>query len=1229
MSACEPVPPKSVSGAVRAEPTFCLPGTVPNGPKTGCIPCAKGSYENDGVCETCPHNHVSSMDGVTVCEACAAGSVAAADQQKCVPCGAGTFRPQNASDCIPVPPSAIALAGSATYDTCAIGSVPNGPKSECILCRPGSYQVNESCLPCALNSVATLPGSTSCEPCGEGFESAADGQKCSPCFGGFFRHDPMPECMAAPWGAVALPGSRNYTVCGPGTAPNSERTSCSPCRPGTIEINHQCQVCVGNTYAPGAGLAACLECAPGTVVEPDGQGCSPCPAGMFRSSNMSSCSECPVGHVSTRGSATCVLCDAGTEARIRKGTSCDLCRAGFFCVPPSPAAPCPDGFISAAGASSCLPCPRGYISNSDRTQCLECSSGTFQPNGTVRAPAPPHDNATHANTDGRVGGLMQNSCLPCKAGTWSPPATPDRCLECPPGSFPSGDSTKCIRCDSGTYMPNGTLQCVACPGSHHAPKEGTPFKCTECPPGFISTPDRRSCLPCAPGTFRPTGASLARCEQCPAGRVAQFEGSAACTLWCSLSEFDTAFEADEVLALPARSHRRIEDAVKTAVPGTFQRREFALCADRSVFPMREMPPVLAARPASCPIRLALAAPPARPAGSSPLAPSAAPEGYVSDELQTYCKLCEPGTFRNKSLSYCAPCPSGTFAPEAGATVCKECRDAQLCPLATSEPIDVSFFRDLIGRTAEDLVEMGSRTSSRRLLGAADADAAPWPATTAAQEESVDVDLLTEEVVYDTNAASVTKAEIKTEEVAKQRLYRTFAILAGGVGVATLLAGLLLMCYIHVGFALRSRSALYSYYNLIMKAKRIKRVSRLDLLYTEEISAAKTALACAPAPNDTEQSVAGSVATLIGAGAILLAASFVILQFSIANYETIQTLLPGTSPSASAISGPVEASASFLGWTAARSCVVRHQTDLNLSSLLGPSPNATQELEGVIVSWRSILHVDETQPPVAAAVYSASQRSCIVTWRCGNCRIASSAGSGQSSSSTSVAVDFRIVSRLAFAMAVRYSVKVPKYASISGVVMTHGSGERKPTVFRGTLPVTVPILLTALHFEHEADGPPRYEAALRQADNRLSERDEASFGLCSLTRRLSEPECAVESVGFRAAFEVNDAYLLVSRVIRASYLDTAADVAALVGGAFEAVGQLVVADRQGVLRPPTFLLSLLAPLLLSRPHLRSPVDTSLPQSHPAAPPRFPTPRFPLPCACVAPPWAPYASPLSIG
>eukprot|EP00741_Cyanophora_paradoxa_P021014 tig00021326_g20286.t1 len=156
-------------------------------------------------------------------------------------------------------------------------------------------------------------------------------------------------------------------------------------------------------------------------------------------------------------------------------------------------------------------------------------------------------------------------------------------------------------------------------------------------------------------------------------------------------------------------------------------------------------------------------------------------------------------------------------------------------------------------------------------------------------------------------------------------------------------------------------------------------------------------------------------------------------------------------------------------------------------------------------------------------------SSVVTWRCSRCRLLAA---------SNVTVDFRLVSRLAFAVAINYAIHVPSNLSIEGVLIP--SSQAEFSVFRGTLPVTVPVSLFPLHFEDVRDGIPRYDAALRPADNRVAEKGEGSFALCSFTKPLSDPECAGESVAFRALFNIDNVY----RKVKASIADMLADLSSL-------------------------------------------------------------------------------------
>eukprot|EP00741_Cyanophora_paradoxa_P005914 tig00000949_g5732.t1 len=1169
---CQPVPARSVARPGQALPTECEAGRVPNGPKTECIACRKGTYQDGDICRPCPLNQITSFDQAYNCTACDLGTVASADSQTCIRCPMGTYRSEINATCIPTPPRASALQGSAIYTVCANGTVPNVAKSECIPCRSGTYQVEDACLPCPINSIAPRPGHFVCEKCPEGYVAAADSQTCIPCMGGLYRHEPLPSCLRVPSGAVAMPGSRNYTICGPGTVPNPETTSCTRCGKGTYERGGKCRECIGNTYAPEAGMTACLQCAPGTVASFDRQGCDPCPAGSARGANESVCKTCAdTFYANQPGLAACEDCPPGTESSPDR-VECILCRSGSYerngtCVT------CPEGFVSAIGETSCRACDPGSISNAERSQCSPCTIGTYKPRSI-------------------------NLCLLCRPGTYAPEGTPNECLLCDPGFFPSADQGRCLPCDPGFFQPNGTLECVRCPWNHFAAKAGTPFACEECPAGYTSAPGFRSCDPCPVGFFRTKGANSTACEACPPATVARAPGSAVCEA-CPAGKVPREDRADckdcEAGSFP------VNGTCFKCAPKTISAPGDATCgacppghvATASRVSCEPCPAAMYLPPSSdvclrCPVNTI-----ANP-GSAACTPCKT--GYVSDETQTFCTPCAKGSFRNATMAYCDPCPAQTFAAGAGSGECQPCTETQLCPAATSEPIDVGFYEDLIRESLEavfrQMAEEASPTpapapggvrvralrAARRLLAGA---------RRAAGLRAVEVELKTDTVTYDTNTANITRAAIPTEEPAVKEVYRVMTLIGAGVGAAMVLVGLAILVYLKATKDAEARAA------------RAARVAKLDFLYTDVIAENQEALeeaakkaegdkaaaaAAAPAKSLEEmmpgakrgledpkagagaggkeaeasaaeaggkkkeeeegssKSVLGAVFTIIGVGFIIVAVCFVLLQYALANYQIIESLLPGSSPSVAEIAGIFEVSASFRGYFGV--CEARRPA----FSSLAFDPTASPEAHaGVYLDVTGISPLDGEAAPAFTATYNTAQKSCFVVWRCGRCRMTAAAN---------VSVDFRLVSRLAFAVAVNYVVRVPNHFSIVGVVTT--SAEAKLNVFRGSVPVRLPSSLTPIHFENAADGEPRYDAALEPADNRAAERDAASFGLCSLTLPLLHPTCRGEVVGFTAAFDLATVYLLVSRVIRATALDMLADLAALGGLAVTAGAQLVVA-----------------------------------------------------------------------
>eukprot|EP00741_Cyanophora_paradoxa_P025427 tig00000381_g24546.t1 len=208
-----------------------------------------------------------------------------------------------------------------------------------------------------------------------------------------------------------------------------------------------------------------------------------------------------------------------------------------------------------------------------------------------------------------------------------------------------------------------------------------------------------------------------------------------------------------------------------------------------------------------------------------------------------------------------------------------------------------------------------------------------------------------------------------------------------------------------------------------------------------------------------RTVSGAYFTLLGLALTAIAVSFVAAQFFTANYQIVQSLNPGSSPSVGSISGAFAVSATMRGY----------------SGLCAP---ASDGISGVAFVARGF-----SSSGTLATAATDGGRSCK------GCRITSSSEAG---------VNFRFRSRLAFAVSVAYAVALPEGVSASGTIAT-SVGD---VVFRGTEPVTLPVELTPTHFSSDSDGRPRYLAAVTAADARVAQRDAASFVRLPVLRHLS-------------------------------------------------------------------------------------------------------------------------------
>eukprot|EP00741_Cyanophora_paradoxa_P001279 tig00000475_g1236.t1 len=1179
-----------------------------------------GLYQLGDSCLQCPLNSIVSSSGAAECTLCAPGYAASADQQSCEPCPFGTYRSANLSQCTPVPARAAAKQGSAVYEMCGNGTVPSAIRSDCVECRAGSYQLEDQCLPCPPNTITSDPGKDQCETCPEGYEAAADRQTCTPCLAGTYRHAPLVSCQRVPVGAAAVAASRNYTVCN-SIAPNMTMTSCIDCDPGMIadETRQHCRACEPGFFQPdrtsgcercpaalfsqSMQFGQCKECPAGQVPNEKQDGCMWCRPGYGKPANASiclicendhaspdgtGCKKCELGFVSQPDRLACLPCRAGTAESSRSGecvpsgaAECTLCAPGYAASADQQSCePCPFGTYRSANLSQCTPvparaaakqgsavyemCGNGTVPSAIRSDCVECRAGSYQLEDQC-LPCPPNTITSDPGKDqcetcpeGYEAAADRQTCTPCLAGTYrhaplvscqrvpvgaAAVAASRNYTVCARGTVPSDDLATCLPCPRGTYerdwRPASASSCHVCPAAYFANAPGR-AQCDFCPPGTESADNRVACTPCPLGYAEVNGTRT--CRFCDEGTVAEDQGAVECRS-CAPGEISN---GDRTRCTPCqagtfkpRNMNVYSSECIACTPGTFMPEGSQACL-------------------RCPENFIA------PDPGTAFACTPCDAGYTASANRRVCEPCALGFYRpldsnstgNATMSYCEPCPSGTFAAAAGSAACTLCSSTQLCPIATSEPIDISDFKKLISETISEALAAAKEglqpatgrvrrglLLARRLLGAGDF-------LKRISSDETAMSFVSENVTYDTNTATIVRPEIRTEEVAKQRLYLVFALLVSCVGVLLLLAGVCLYSYLKVPLASPSERKLERAEH---RQRRAERIMKLDRLYTNLI-ATKRQEVKGDAKNETaktqqeeaaedeeenQKTLYGVIFTMIGIGLAAIAAGYVLLQFSIANFSIIQTLQPGASPSAADIAGALNVTASFAGFAGPCQIVQRAgESALNVSRFDGRA--------GVDVFVSGIGPVDGWPAPVAETSFSAGRRTCLVSWRCAKCRLLAA---------SNVTVDFRLVSRLALAVAVNYAIQVPSNLSIEGVIVP--SSQAEFSVFRGTVPVTVPVSLFPLHFEDERDGTPRYDAALRPADNRATEKGEGSFGLCSFTKPLSDPECAGESVTFRVLFNIDNIYVRVYRKVKASIADMLADLSSLTQTAIAIGGQIAV------------------------------------------------------------------------
>lgn len=440
--------------------TPCPKGTfaAPGSPK--CLPqktCSPGFARPQlGQCEECFGSRIS--DGTfPKCRTCPPGFNGNKEFRatKCTPCPAGTARRAKEFRCEPCEPGENSFVTGAEF--CYPDNTPCAPnffrnsRGVCKQCAVNQRfdPDTKRCIACPKNSLSKGALSTTCTPCPSGSQASKGQGRCI-CKLGF-------EFMA---GRGATSGS------------------CRKCRPGTVRGRNNgrtrssgraflCQECPQDTFAPRAGMKACLPCPEGSRQPRSGQRkCvrdPPCRNGLVPSDEygcVDPSTNCPPNfgriqvtqvqppHCNPRScpDGLALIKEVGGQALISAGfgdekSPCEFCNCGackkgerydavnFFCTN------CDREQTSAGGlVRVCRKCPKGMVGAIGRCACIDRRE------------------------------MRNGKCMPCPTGTFGFDDRPG-CEPCPPGTFSNREEAKrCRKCKRGTFSSEaGSSSCQPCP----------------------------------------------------------------------------------------------------------------------------------------------------------------------------------------------------------------------------------------------------------------------------------------------------------------------------------------------------------------------------------------------------------------------------------------------------------------------------------------------------------------------------------------------------------------------------------------------------------------------------------------------------------------------------------------------------------------------------------------------------------------------------------------------
>ena len=519
--------------------------------------CNSGTFQaNTGrsYCDVCPAGYfcdnINGTNGIPTPTICPSGHYcpAGTSRSKEYPCNVGTFNNKtgasNISSCVPC---------SAGYACPQSGlSEPSELCSAGYFCRAGAMRTTPNQGSLAAICPAGFfceEGSPSPQGCPKGtfsvvlgLRSANECQLCTP--GSFCAQTGQTSVSGlCQEGSFCPLGSDSSTqvVCTAGHFCPTGSPSATPCRPGT--------------FSPSTGLAnqtQCRPCTPGSfcnqsgLTTPSGL-CSPgfyCPGSVvyFQPSSF----QCPVGMHCPEGSHIPLSCLPGFFTNTTQASSCQVCPAGFFCLPvnsfnaSSAYRPCPAGFYCPLQTgANWQPCPAGSYSNRTglrtASECLPCPAGSFC-NGGATSPTgkcQPGFYCLTSNIQSDPPGQTLDDLLVAAelVNTSCPGVEVNTTIggPCPKGHFCLEGTGLPVPCHAGSYNDKTAQhQCLPCPAGFFCPTRTVTFVGNVCPSGNFCPENTTSAEshPCAGGSFnnRTQSTSAASCLPCPAGQFCEGSG---------------------------------------------------------------------------------------------------------------------------------------------------------------------------------------------------------------------------------------------------------------------------------------------------------------------------------------------------------------------------------------------------------------------------------------------------------------------------------------------------------------------------------------------------------------------------------------------------------------------------------------------------------------------------------------------------------------------------------